>query len=236
MENNGKEVLLFSGGMDSLISYFYVGKPQLIYFCLNHRYEYREFDVIQRLERMLNTKVKFSRMFNLRKYEHPDAHIPLRNYYVAQGVLSEFPDVTKIYLACQKGEQSIPDRSPEFFKDITHILSKEAERPVEVINTFPDMTKVQMVKWYMENVGDVEILKASVGCYSAEDIHCGSCGACLRRSVAFAANNIPLDEMKNNIKKWTGITEYIDKMKAGKYDAERTEETLKVFKDWGYSI
>jgi len=231
-----KDVLLFSAGMDSLIAYFYLNKPDMIYYRLGHRYEGKELRALTQIEDALKISIRRSTMFYLEKFEHADAHIPFRNRLLVQGAAMEFPDAEKIYLVAQKGEQSIPDRSPEFFNDMTNLISKEMERKVEVVNPFPHMTKTKMTEWYMQNVKDEKLLKMTVGCFASTDKHCGECGSCLRRSVALEANGIELDEMEKDIRKWEGIKEYITKMKAGKYDAERTEETLKVFKDWGYII
>jgi hypothetical protein len=107
-------------------------------------------------------------------------------------------------------------------------------RTIKVRNPFSDMTKSQMVKWYINHVGDITSLKKTVGCFDRANGHCGACASCFRRSIAFAANKIPLDNQ--NIKKWSGIHDYIDKLKAGQYEPERTKETLDVLKTWGWHV
>ena len=233
-----REVILFSGGMDSLIGWFYLGKPQAVYFDLNHRYRWKEMEALRKMKEIdPSVLVNIVNAFNLGKYEKEDAHIPFRNRLLVMAAAMEYPIVEKIYLVAQKGEQSIPDRSPEFFKDMSEMISKEMERKVEVVNPFPHMTKVAMVKWYRENVSDIELLRESVGCFDGASVtHCGKCSSCFRRSVAFEANNIPLDVMWSDIKKWSGIPGYIEKMKSGLYEADRTKETLDVLKKWGYEV
>jgi len=233
-----KDVILFSGGMDCLIGWYYVDKPKAVYFNLNHRYKWKELESIKKL-RMLNPEIiiETNEMFDLAKYEHEDAHIPFRNRLLVMGAAMAYPEAEKIYLVAQKGEQSIPDRSPEFFEDMSALVSKEMERKIEIVNPFPHMTKVTMVEWFMKRVKREDLLKASVGCFDGGSVmHCGACGSCFRRSVAFAANGLELDSMWSDITKWKGIPEYIKNMQAGKYELERTEQTLKVLRDWGYEV
>lgn len=239
-------LLCYSGGMDSFIAWHFCKRPATIYVPLGHKYECKEWQAICDT---IPSTIYGSRMC-LGRYEKDDAWIPARNLILVLVAGAELEMHKKenlgageIILVVQKGEMSIPDRSAKFFMDVSKIVSEQMEMDIKVSTPFANMTKVEMVRWYLENIGDIEKLRKTVGCFGSISgkvlnpfRHCGGCASCFRRSVAFEANNVPLDNMKCDIRKWNGIEEYIRKMKDGKYEAERTKETLTVLKRWGWKI
>jgi len=236
-------ILLWSGGMDSFIAYYMLKEKfgdeiKTAYVSLGHRYQDKEMRIIRELDVAKIIPLHgIIRNLQLGAWESPDAHIPMRNMFMIQLAAMTAPEAVEVYLVAQKGEQSIPDRSPKFFTNMSAILTEQLDKRVLVLNPCQDMTKVQMVKWFKERYPeDIEHLRKTVGCYSPSDKHCGACGSCLRRSVAFEANGIELDEQLHDIKKWSDIQKYIDNMKSGKYDKERTLETLMIFKKWGWEV
>lgn len=235
-ERYGKYVraLLYSGGMDSFIAYHYLGRPRTFYFDLQHRYAKKEKMAIVRT--IPTTFIL--KYLKLTEFEQEDANIPMRNLYLVM-TLANFlakRGFTRgsIYIVCQKGEMSIPDRSETFFSDINRIVKFYGPFNFDVINPFPHMTKAQMVKWYKETIGDIDMLKRTVGCYSSTPGHCLACSACFRRNVAFAYNDIPLDG--EEIKSWEGIKTYIERIKRKELDPDRERETVEVLRKWGYEI
>ena len=117
-------------------------------------------------------------------------------------------------------EMSIPDRTVKFYADSSIILSYLNGRPIRVITPFDSMDKTSMVEWYITTGFDVESLLKTVGCYSDVEGHCGDCGACLRRYVAFRNNGIhPEYELTDRIKK-----EYLHKL--SDYSYVRQERML----------
>lgn len=235
-ERYGKYIraLLYSGGMDSYIAYHYLGKPRTFYFDLQHRYAKKEKIAVGST---IPTTLILKHV-RLAEFEQPDANIPMRNLYLVM-TLANFlakKGFTRgsIYIVCQKGEMSIPDRSETFFSDINRIIKYYGPFNFDVVNPFPHMTKAQMVKWYKENVGDIDMLKRTVGCYSPTPEPCLACSACFRRNVAFAYNDIPLDG--EAIKTWEGIKTYIERIKNKELDPDREQETVEVLRKWGYEI
>lgn len=230
-----KEVLLYSAGMDSFIAWRKLKQPPALFCRLQHRYMAKELSAAFKIESKTKMKLYLSDVVNLKDWETKTAFIPGRNFYLL--MTAALPEsVKKIYLVCQKGEQSLPDRSPMFFAVAETALSAIYGRTIKVVNPFAKKTKQQMVKWYLDNVGVVDWLKTTVGCFNGKTKKgCGECKACFRRAVSFAANNIfEAGEYEKDIRRWSGIKEYVIKMNIGEYEAERTEETLNVLRDWGW--
>ena len=179
-----KEILLYSGGMDSYIAWHYLGKPETLFVDLGHRYRLKEYKAV--LSTIPETKT-ISSLF-IGKYEEDDANIPMRNLFLAMCAAWEGAD--KVWLIVQKDEMSIPDRSIDFMLEARPILSNLVKRDVRIATPFSDMDKTDMVRWYVDEVGDIGTLFQTVGCFSEHDGHCGDCGACLRRYIAFKNNRI----------------------------------------------
>lgn len=217
-------ILLYSG-LDSYLAWHYLGKPQTIYFKLGHRYQDQEIKCIN--DTIPGTIIEDC--LKLGKWEHPDAFIPLRNDLLIR-LASLYDD--EIVLVVQKGELELEDRSPKFLNDIQESLSYLHKKPIKVWSPFMDMTKQQMVKWYVEQGLPVEDLLKTRSCYAPTEIPCGECPACFRRWVAFAYSGIE-EPMANDITKWSGLQSYIDKLKNGKYEVTRTDETLEVLQRKG---
>ena len=100
-----KKILLYSGGMDSLIAWIYLDYPETLYVNLNHRYSQKELDCIEKLPPSPHL---YESNYGLH-FEDGDAHIPGRNLLL--GMYAAAMGGDEIYLVAQKGEQSIPDRS-----------------------------------------------------------------------------------------------------------------------------
>jgi len=218
-------ILLFSGGLDSYIGWKYLKEPKTIYFALGHRYQKYELKAIK--QTIPNTIID-SRL-SMADQEHPDAFIPLRNDLLIR--MASLYD-NNIWLVVQKGELELADRSPAFFLDTALSLSRLHEKHVTVSSPFFDITKTQMVEWYLENNYSVDDLLQTRSCYSITKLPCGACTACFRRWVSLEYCDIH-EPMETNILKWSGTQDYIKKFQAGKYENERTDETLVVLKKYG---
>jgi 7-cyano-7-deazaguanine synthase in queuosine biosynthesis len=230
-------ILLFSGGLDSYIAWHYLKRPRTLYCDLGHRYNYVEKEVVRNL--IVTTHI--DGRIELGDMEKEDAEIPLRNAFLL--MVASYYD-HEIAIVCQKGEQDIPDRTPQFLESICGLMSTLHGRSVRIINPFSEMTKVDMVDWYKSERLPVEMLYRTWSCYRprdpdmyeafADDLHCGACSACFRRWVAFACNGLWEEEYRNNILKYEGIEEYLVKMANGGYDDQRVGETLLALKEADY--
>jgi len=221
-------ILLYSGGLDSYIAWEFLKRPKTLYVDLGHRYAALERNAIRKT--IPETIIEKRRVY-LGDVEEEDAHIPMRNAFL---VLAAALYDAEIALVVQKGEMDIPDRSPEFFAQMSQLLRTLRGREGRVFTPFPHLTKTQMVKWYVEQGLDPEALKRTWSCYKAAppEKHCGRCSACFRRWVALSNNGIT-EEYQYPPWKWEGVEDYLRRMNAGLYDAERTEETFRALKRVG---
>lgn len=185
-----KLILLYSGGMDGFIAYRYIkknypGKLETLFVSLGQRYYEKE-------KRAVKTTLPDTRIITapfVGKYEEEDATIPCRNLFLSMCAVWE--GASGVWLIVQEDEMSIPDRSDDFFQDVTKLLSFLVGRDIWVDTPFRKMDKVDMVKWYLEDGGSESELLRTVGCFSAvRGGHCGNCAACLRRFVALQYNGI----------------------------------------------
>lgn len=217
MENEGvekKEVLLFSGGMDSLIAWEFLGQPASLYVDFGHKYAKQESERVRTIGPKDRVLVYSGMKFGV--FERDDAEIPQRNMYLA--MLAANFGYDKIWIIAQKDEMSIPDRTPEFYQKASEMLTLLNEREIIVATPFEDMDKTDMVAWWLNEGHSAETLLKTWACYHPwKGEPCGNCGACLRRYVAFKNNDIdPGYELKAEIK-----AEYTDKLAS--YSDDRRE-------------
>lgn len=239
------DVLLFSGGMDSYIAWYFLIKPNSVYCDLGHRYAKIERQKIALCEKSVGMNCKIETRLNLADWEELDANIPMRNLFLA-ALAAKDPDVDVIWLICQEGETSIPDRSPDFMAKAGELLSILNSRPVRVQSPFLNQTKVDMVGWYIKtqslvDPGCLNLMANTIGCYqpiqySNSVKHCGRCAACFRRWVAFKYNKVENDfEYENDLRVWSGTEHYYKRMLEmvktkdfGQYGQRRVEQTMEV--------
>lgn len=215
-------ILLWSGGLDSTIAWFYLGKPKTVFVNLGHKYHAQEYFTCKALAKRLKMDFVLEKRLYLGDMEQEDAYIPMRNLFLAMvGALHG----DTIYMVFQKGEQSIPDRSPKFLQEASAFLSFLNGRKIEVQSPFMDRTKVDIVKWFLTKGLPLDVLYRSYSCF-AKDIFespCGECAACFRRWIAFEHNDLPLI-FKRDVKEWKGIKDYVHKIKEGYYEEQRAKE------------
>lgn len=231
-----KEVVLFSGGMDSLIAWEIVGRPPALYVDLGHKYSGVE---IQRCQEII-PEVQFFHLEEIgQRFELPSAEIPLRNLYLAMVAANLGYD--RIWLSVQRNEMTIPDRSEEFFSMASNMLTMLMDRPIEVRTPVADLDKTEMVQWYVEHEKDIGDLKRTWACYQPVNViplkpgvyresdwqeHCGDCPACFRRFIAMKLNGIHEDW---HVKVPTSQTanDYKLRALAGEYPEDRADQILK---------
>jgi len=207
------EVVLYSGGMDSLIAWYYLGKPQTLYVDLGHIYAKKEMSCIEKLP----PKPKIYTDLYGHYFELPNAQIPGRNFLLSMFAAGAGYD--KIWMISQKGEQTVPDKTRQFYEDASRMISAFFKRPIVVDTPFWHMYKHDMVKWYLEKGLPVEDLKISISCYSAEEGHCGHCQSCWRKYYSLVANGIKCaDWFNSDVVAW-GMQNYGNRLE--NYDEER---------------
>lgn len=229
MNNN---ILLFSGGLDSYVAYFYLNKPTCLYIDIKHKYAKIEKETIHKLEEFMDQPVSIEdNILNLSKWEREDAIIPLRNIYMSM-IATNYGD--NIWLAGVEGDYT-HDKNPIAFKKMSEFLSHSCERKIKVDSPFWKMTKTDHVKWYIDNGYSKKNLINTYSCFKNGEIHCGHCPSCFRRWIAFYNNDI-VEKYENNPLDWEMIPSYIEKMKNGVYSRKRAEEFFNALFKADYKI
>jgi 7-cyano-7-deazaguanine synthase in queuosine biosynthesis len=148
-----KEVILFSGGCDSLVGWFYMQKPELLHVQIDHRYAKLEEKAVAALSSAmpeLFDKLRHCEVLSdIGRWEKPDAEIPARNLLLAVAAAQMGYD--RIGLVCQADERSIPDRSIEFFERTCVMLSSLFGRTIELEPVFTTFDKTDMISWFLQD-------------------------------------------------------------------------------------
>jgi 7-cyano-7-deazaguanine synthase in queuosine biosynthesis len=255
----GKAVMLFSGGVDSFVGWFRMGKPDLLWVRINHRYATAEWKAVSKLEEAIpELGAKLGKIDNLQgigQWEKPDAEIPARNLILA--IAAAERGYSRIGLVCQQDERSIPDRSVSFFEHAGNMLSSLFGRPITMDPVFSDMDKTDMIHWFL-GVGigyegpllsqRIEWLKLTTACYTPVGMHvpstteakvlvpiilqCGDCPACFRRAIAFTLSDV---EETYNTDPWKSPTAktYFERAISGKYGEKRSQRIVKALEKHG---
>ena len=227
-----RHTLLFTGGLDSIISYYYltsrlIDPVKLVYYKIGHRYQQAEIDSIYRFMDIskVDVDIRGDGPY-LGGYEKEDGWIPARNLFLSS-LASCFSDI--IYLVVQKGEDCTEDRNGEFFLLVSYLLTKLHHRHIKLDPVFPLWTKQDMVKWYIGRGHDPMLLLNAYSCFSG-DGPCSACPACFRKfiSLEFSGLDTSLVIDKTKLFSWDGLRDYITKLNSGYYDAVRTMQTKAV--------
>ena len=214
-------ILLFSGGVDSFVAYHYLKKPKTVYFDLNSRYSEKEKAVIKNL--IPDTIIDYSLDLHDREYGEK-AYIPFRNLLLACQA-TKYSDVIVI---AGIQDDMVSDKNEPVFLKFSELLTELEGRSITVFSPFWKMTKAQVIKWYLLNIGDSEIIK-TVSCYSENPLvtYCGKCPSCFRKWCAFQENGIKLEFHNEEL-----MQEYYESAKSGKYIPERNESIIKVIDEY----
>ena len=207
-------ILCYSGGLDSLIAWHYLGKPPSIYFdCA--KYSAVEKQSISET----NPNCKMLDVLELSKYQHGEnAFIPHRNLIFAALASNYDPEVI---IAGVKDDQ-VSDKNPKAFELMSEVLTRTSKFTVNVRSPFWDKTKSEIVKWFLDNIPNAEaLISISVSCYNGER-YCGKCPSCLRKAVALWDNGIHMDFYNIEL-----LEEYYMKALAYKYNPKRCNAILK---------
>jgi 7-cyano-7-deazaguanine synthase len=91
--------------------------------------------------------------------------------------------------AAHGGDHAIyPDCRPEFVDALNQALKLADWNVVELHRPFINKTKAQIVKLGAELGVDFE---ETFSCYQGQAVHCGRCGTCVERILAFKEAGVP---------------------------------------------
>ncbi len=216
------DVLLFSAGLDSFPAWHYLNKPPTLYFDIGHRYRDQERAAVEALADRCGVEVTVSRELDLSRWEADDAIIPLRNVYFAMLAANR---ADRIWCVGVKGD-AIADKSPTAFRRISEMITDLSGRPVLLDSPFWQMTKSEIVGWYLAQGLPSDDLLLTFSCSRADSVavHCGRCSSCLRRWISLVNNGI---EAPFEADPWTWplVTDYyVPAMRDGTYPDHRAAE------------
>ena len=187
-KNRNKTVLLYSGGMDSLMIDYLLEPNVLLNISMHSAYDKRERESFPDKEILYLDDV-----INLGRYERDDAIVPNRNAHL---VLFASHYGETIWLGSVSGDRSF-DKDEIFYHHMETLLNHmwqaqhwTEERRFTVSSPFKDRTKTDLVEEYLEKGGQPQYLLDSYSCYEGEEQHCGQCKACFRKWVALENNTV----------------------------------------------
>jgi len=211
-----ESILLFSGGVDSFIAYHYLHQPQTLYFNVQSRYSKKELSVVQSLipSSIIDNSLNFSD-----KEFGENAYIPFRNLLLAAQAV-KYADT--IYIAGIKDDM-VSDKNEQVFLKMSILLSELEGHAIQILSPFWNMTKNNIISWFLKNIGtEIELLK-TISCYSSDDtLYCGACPACFRKWCAFRSNGIDLPFYSEEL-----LNRYYSKALNNYYIPERNETIIR---------
>ena len=206
---SSQKVLLFSGGIDSVVAYHFLNKPKTLYVLMDHRYQDKELTCITELQKIipgLKPDIFFGPKLGMFE-EGAKAYISKRNFHLAL-CASHFGN--HIYIVGNK-EDIFDDNNRTAYDVMTYAMNQTQspkEPTITIESPFWDWSKTDIVKWFVDNYPKdyVEnVLKTSKSCYDANTLNsCGQCESCRRKYVALKEAGLK-DTYKwfeKDIRKW----------------------------------
>lgn len=190
--------IMFSGGLDSLIAYYFAVKkgytPQCIWVDLGHPYANKEMTAMKNAvpSFISLTYLDFKNLYPAISHRLKNQIIPSRNLMLAT-IGAMFND--RVWINALDGEQNGKehDKSERFFEDSTKLLSflnEFFQQKTIVESPFATMTKTEIVTWALESGVPQQQLLDTTSCYDGATMKCGKCLTCFKRWAAFYANGI----------------------------------------------
>ena len=200
-------VLLFSGGMDSVIFDHLLKPDVLLYLPTGSKYEYIETQKLDSLamKGYIDNKklVVLPDVLNLSLFERDDAIVPNRNAFLLL-FASLYGEI--LILGSVQGDRSY-DKDEIFYDKMMALLNHmwqeqhwTEEKTFKVMSPYKNTTKTQLIKDYLADGGNPDILLESYSCYEGKEELCGWCKPCFRKWVSLHNNEIAIPEnyYKNN--------------------------------------
>lgn len=189
-----KRILLFSGGLDSLLL------KQMENF-KNNECLYINLHTVENKQEMQFIKMNFPGCIiidlSLQRFELNNKIIPFRNHILSM-IAANFGN--SLYFAFTKGDTT-KDKDYVFKSQIENILnyfSIDTNKvtipgPFEICMPFKELTKTEVINLFLRKGGDYRLLQKATSCYSGIEGGCGTCRSCLRKYVACYNNDIKLN-------------------------------------------
>lgn len=172
------QIILLSGGMDSLISHrlFYPFATPVFVFT-GARYQEHDYALAKQ-------QVPKLEALHLGKFrEWGNGVVPHRNIILLSTVANLY-DAEDLIVSAPRGEL-IWDQQTAF-----HRAAQKVLKGVRIQNPLRKLTKTQAVRAWLARGLRADELLASRSCYSPDAGQCGACPACAKRWIALANNGI----------------------------------------------
>lgn len=231
----GKSVLLFSGGMDSVIFDKLLNPDILLYIPTGPVYEEIETHKINQLadEKFIDRDklICVPDVLNLVSFERDDAIVPNRNAFLML-VASMYGET--VYLGSVWGDRST-DKDETFYKHMKTLLDHmwqeqhwTEERKFTISSPYKSVTKTELVREYLEKGYDPEAMIVSYSCYEGKEPVCGWCKPCFRKWVSLVNNNITIPEgyYVNNPADAPWLTELLPVIEKGEWRGKEDADIL----------
>lgn len=196
------KVILFSGGMDSVVLSAMYPEALCLYVPTGSAYEAKERRQLAWVASAAGMVVETANVgLDLSAIERADAIVPSRNAYL---VLVAANYGSRIMLGATAGDLS-HDKDGYWAGLMTQLLQymlhgKHYPGAPDYAVELPikHKTKGELVADYIAIGRDPEILAESISCYDGEaDGHCGKCKACIRKWAAMEANGVDTTEWQS---------------------------------------
>jgi 7-cyano-7-deazaguanine synthase in queuosine biosynthesis len=172
------QIILLSGGMDSLISYrlFYpYARP--IFVRTGACYQEQDLHFAKMQAKNLTVAPLLPLM------EWANGVVPHRNAILLSFVANAF-HAHEIIVSAPRGEL-IWDQQPAFYRTM-----EKALKGVTILNPLQNLTKTQAVALWKKRGISTDLLLESRSCYGRKLRPCGQCPACVKRFIALKNNDI----------------------------------------------
>lgn len=228
-----KKVILYSGGLDSLIAAHLISDARLVYIDTKSQYSKKEIAVFGNAPR----PVEYDERLKLADMERDDGIVPARNALLAI-IGSYYGD--EIILVSTAGDRST-DKDEEWAHMMTQLLSHmyglphfNPPRDVRVALPFKDLSKGELVEMYLAAGFDPKRLIRAISCYAPEPGHCGKCKACIRKWVALESNGIIQPHWNTHPSEYNGWQPIVDEIKTGGWRcSDEDARTLSLLDSYG---
>ena len=191
-----KKILLFSGGLDSILLDWKVKPDILLYVDMHTRYSEREIEHLKTLPNYYTDRLIIKDL-PLGEYEKPNYFLPYRNLILIAIALQYAP---KVYLGFTYQDNSLDCRETFMTKasSIFRFLNKDNKdmmgwdaKDFCIKASYKDYTKSEMVRDCLELGMPPEWIQNTRTCYSGESKKgCGLCLPCWNKAVALLNNNL----------------------------------------------
>ena len=203
-----KQLLLYSGGMDSIMSAYKHSDAHLIYVDYKGKYCKKEAKYIQEAASTIGRSVTvIDKRLNLAGLESGEgAFLPNRNAFLILTAINcyanlEFAPEEHVQIILNATASGIhPDKDEEFAERLVGLLNHmnrggkdSPSREYSISLASRHLTKPESVAEYIANGGPVEGLLKSVSCYDKRHRQCGKCRSCVRKYISLLLNNIECD-------------------------------------------